>query len=300
MKTFLTGATGYVGGSIAVALLAAGHRVVGLARSADAGPALRELGVEPVFGTLDDADLLAEQARAADVVVNAASSDHAASVAVFLDALAGSGKAYVQTSGAGVVADKARGAAPVRPVLSDDDEFTPEPEKAARAALDRSILAAAGRGIRTVVVCPTLIYGHGLGLRRDSYQVPQLIGLARRDGVPGHVGEGLNVWSAVHVEDLADLYVLLVEKGEAGTFLYAENGEASFADVAAAIGRALGQEAPPRPLDFAAATELWGEGAATFTMSSNVRVRADRARSLGWAPSRPSVLDWIAAEVRQD
>jgi nucleoside-diphosphate-sugar epimerase len=298
MKTFLTGATGYVGGSIATALLTAGHQVVGLARSADAGPALRELGVEPVFGTLDDADLLAEQARAADVVVNAASADHAASVAVFLDALAGSGKVYVQTSGAGVVADKARGAASAASALSDDDEFTPEPEKAARVALDRSVLAAAERGVRAVVVCPTLIYGHGLGLRRDSYQVPQMVELARRDGVPGHVGEGLNVWSAVHIADLADLYALVVEKGEAGTFLYAENGEVSFADLAAAIGAALGQTGSPRSLDFAAATELWGEGAATFTMSSNVRVRADRARALGWTPSRPAVLDWIAAEVR--
>jgi nucleoside-diphosphate-sugar epimerase len=296
MDIFLTGATGYIGGSVAAGLLKAGHRVTGLARDERKAEVLRAAGIVAVLGSLDDADLLAEQARAADAVINAADANHRGSAEAFLDALAGTGKPYLHTSGAGVLADKAHGAVSSA-VFDEDTEFTPEPEKAARAELDRFVVDAAARGVRSVVVCPPLIYGHGLGASRDSYQVPRLVELARRDGVARHVGEGANTWSTVHVEDLVALYLLALDEAPAGTFLFAENGEASFLDIARTIGSALGLGEETRPLDFAEAVELWGEGAATFTMSSNARVRANRARALGWRPEHGSLLDWIRAEV---
>src|SRR5208283_2099242 len=54
MKMLVTGATGYIGGSVAERLIASGHQVVGLVRSAEKVPLLKERGIESVLGTLDD------------------------------------------------------------------------------------------------------------------------------------------------------------------------------------------------------------------------------------------------------
>ena len=54
MKVFITGATGYIGGSVATRLLERGDHVIGLARSAEAAAALKKRGIEPLMGDLDD------------------------------------------------------------------------------------------------------------------------------------------------------------------------------------------------------------------------------------------------------
>jgi nucleoside-diphosphate-sugar epimerase len=290
MRVFVTGATGYIGGTVAARLLAAGHAVVGLARSADKATALARRGIEPVVGTLDDCDVLTQAAAGADAVVNAASSDHAGAIRALLAALAGSDRPLLHTSGSSVVADDAEGG-PSEAVFDEATPFTPPPLRAARVALDREIIAAAARGVRSVVLCNSLIYGRGLGLHEDSVQVPSLIDLARRRGVASHVGPGLNRWSTVHVEDVADLYLLALERAPAGSFWFVESGEAEFRAMAAAIGRMLGLGARTEPWPIAEAIALWGESKARYTMASNSRVRADRVRqALGWRPTRPDVL----------
>ena len=72
MNIFLTGATGYIGGTVAAKLIAAGHQVIGLARDEDRAKLLRERDIEPVVGTLDDLDVLDGAARSADAVINTA------------------------------------------------------------------------------------------------------------------------------------------------------------------------------------------------------------------------------------
>jgi uncharacterized protein YbjT (DUF2867 family) len=56
MKVFVTGGTGYIGGSVADGLVASGHRVVGLVRSTESAKAslLNDRGIEPFLGNLDD------------------------------------------------------------------------------------------------------------------------------------------------------------------------------------------------------------------------------------------------------
>src|SRR5512144_2256744 len=98
MNVFVTGAGGYIGGSVAMALLAAGHRVRGLTRSAASAERLAANGIEPVIGTLDDAQVLTRAARAADGVINAASADHAAAVRALIAGLEGSSKPLLHTS----------------------------------------------------------------------------------------------------------------------------------------------------------------------------------------------------------
>ena len=215
MKIFCTGASGYIGGSVAAHLVAAGHQVTGLVRSPEKADAVRARGIEPLLGTLDDGEILAQAAQAADVVVNAASADHKGAVVALLDALAGSGKPFIHTSGSSIVGTRAKGERSDA-VFDEDTPITPSPARAARVALNEFILSYRDKGCRPVIICPSLIYGLGLGANPDSVQVPLLIKLARKRGNAAHAGPGENIWSNVHIDDLVTLYALAIEKAPAG------------------------------------------------------------------------------------
>lgn len=297
MKLFITGAAGYIGGSIAARLVAQGHTVRGLLRDEAKAPALLACGIEPVIGSLDDEDVLAREAREADGVVNTANADHLASLQVMIAALEGSGKPLVHTSGSSVIGDDARGNWLSQSIFDEDTPFVVEPAKQARHALNGTVLAAAARGVRSVVVCPTLIYGVGTGLNPHSIQIPFLVEQARTHGAVRVVGKGLNRWSTVHIDDLTDLYLLALEKAPAGSFYFAENGEASFAAIGEAIAARLGM-GPPESWPAESAAQQWGEARAYYTYGSNSRVRAKRARTeLGWSPRHTSATSWIATEM---
>ncbi|NWD52514.1 NAD-dependent epimerase/dehydratase family protein [Pseudomonas gingeri] len=296
MNVFVTGAAGFIGGSIATGLVAAGHQVTGLVRSAEQAEALRGLGIIPVIGTLDDSILLAEQARQADAVINAASSDHRGAVEALLGALRGSDKMFLHTSGSSIVGDASGGKASDI-VYYEDNLPEPTVDKAARVAIDNLILGAAKFGVRSAVICNTLIYGHSLGVHRDSVQLPRLLKQARKSGVVRHVGSGLNIWSNVHIEDVVALYLLALEKNPAGTFYFVESGEASFIDMTTAMAKAL-ELGEPQDWPLADAEAEWGYEMANYGLGSNSRVRGKNARALlGWAPKRTSVTEWILNEM---
>jgi len=293
MKIFCTGASGYIGGSVAAHLSAAGHQVTGLVRSAEKADAVRTFGIEPVVGTLDDAQVLSRAAQAADVVVNAASADHKGAVVALLNELAGTGKPFIHTSGSSIIGTRARGE-PTDAVFDEDTPFTPSPARAARVALNEFILSYRDKGCRSVIICPSLIYGIGHGAGRDSVQVPLLIRLAKKRGNAAHAGPGENIWSNVHIDDLVPLYALAIDKAPAGAFYFVENGENSMREVCAAINRMRGIAEPPTAMSMAEAASEWGEGTAEDTMASNSRVRANRARrELGWQPRARGLIEEI-------
>ncbi|HMM90292.1 NAD-dependent epimerase/dehydratase family protein [Bradyrhizobium sp.] len=292
MKIFCTGASGYIGGSVAARLASAGHQVTGLVRSAEKADAVRAFGIVPVLGTLEDGEILAQAARAADVVVNAASADHKGAVAALLDAVSGSGKAFIHTSGSSIVGERSRGERS-DDIFDEDTPVTPSPARAARVALNEFILSHRDKGCRPVIVCPSLIYGIGHGAGRDSVQVPLLIRLARKRGNAAHAGPGENIWSNVHIDDLVPLYVLAIDKAPAGSFYFAENGENSMRDACVAINRMLGFAGPPTAMSMQEAAAEWGEGTTEDTMASNSRVRAKRARQLGWEPNGRGLIEEI-------
>lgn len=298
MNIFITGATGFIGGSVAARMMAAGHAVRGLVRNEVQADSVAALGIDPVIGALEDVELLAREAKRADAVINAASSDNRVVVDALVGALEGSGKPFLHTSGSSVVGDDARGEWKSDTVFDETTSYIVAPEKAKRAALDKFILDAAQRGVRSVILCNTMIYGTGLGVNKDSVQIPPLAAQARKSGIARHVGKGLNVWSNVHIEDVADLYVLALEKAPAGSFYFVENGEASYAEIVAAIAKRLGLGAPQAwPVDDAIAE--WGFGHAVYSFGSNSRVNAAKARKeLGWQPKHASVTDWIANEMK--
>lgn len=293
MKVFVTGATGYVGGSVATRLLERGDQVIGLARSDDAAAALRKRGIEPLHGDLNAYTPFVETAKRVDAVINAANSDNPFVVHALLDGLKGSGKTLIQTSGSSVVGTYDNGEASER-VFDEDSSFTPEPEKAGRVAIDQSVLAA--KGVRSIVIRPTLIYGRGIGVAAASIQLPKLIDVARKAGVPRHVGRGLNIWSNVHIADVADLYLLALDRAPAGSLFYAENGEANFKSVAQSIGRMLGLGDKTQDWPIGEAVDGLGPGA-YLSFGSNSRVRGKRSRELGWQPKQGTLAEEIERGV---
>ncbi len=300
MNVFITGAAGFIGGSVAARLLKEGDKVRGLVRTAEQAERVRKLGIEPVIGTLEDTDILAREAKQADAVVNAASSDHRASVEAMLDALTGSGKPFIHTSGSSVIGDDARGEWKSDKIFAEDTPFDVVPEKAARASLDKLIIDAAQRGVRSVILCNTMIYGTGLGASPNSVQIPPLVAQAQKSGIARYVGKGINVWSNVHIEDVADLYLLALKNAPAGSFYFVENGEASYADIVTAIAKRLNL-GEPQSWPVEEAIKEWGFGHAVYSFGSNSRVTAARARKeLGWKPTHTSVFDWIEQDMNVD
>jgi nucleoside-diphosphate-sugar epimerase len=297
LNIFVTGASGFIGGSIAAGLARAGHHVRGLIRNPDQTAELQRLGIEPVIGTLDDRALLILEAQAADGVINAASSDDRAAVEALIEGLAGSGKPFLHTSGSSIVGDASGGEAGAAAIYHEDALPEPTADKAARVAIDRLVLDSAQRGIRSAVLCNTLIYGHGAVAGSASVQLPRLVRQAQKSGVVRHVGSGGNIWSNVHIDDVVDLYALALEKAPAGTFYFVESGEASFREMSTAIAEAMKLGAP-QDWPLKDAQQEWGYEMASYGLGSNSRVRGERARTLlGWQPKRNSVIEWIRQEM---
>ena len=292
MKILVTGATGYIGGSVAAKLMAAGHEIVGLTRSDDGAARLKALGIEPLVGSLISLDLLAEAARGVDAVINAVFVVVLFVVVVFLLVLEGTGKSFIHTSGSSIIAARAGGNGS-NLVFHEDTPYRTLPERQGRLAVEQLVLSYGQRGVRTCVIRPTLIYGTGLGLHKNSVQVPRMLDLAISKGKALHIGAGENIWSNVHIDDVADLYLALLEKAPAGSLFYAENGECSMRAVAQAIRRLLGYGGNTESWPMAEALKEWGISAhATF--ASNSRVSALKARRmLDWKPKGVALLDDI-------
>jgi nucleoside-diphosphate-sugar epimerase len=296
MKVFVTGATGYIGGSVAERLIASGYQVAGLVRSKEKVPLLKDRGIDPVVGTLDESEILTRAAQEADAVIHAASADHPGSVVTLVSALERSGKTLIYTTGSGIVADSADGDYASSVVFTDDTYFEPVPFRRPRVAMNRFVRAAAiDKGIRSIVICPSMIYGRGRGLQPDSDQLPKLIALSKQLGAGVYFGKGLNRYSNVHIDDLVDLYLLALEKAPGGSFYFAENGGASFKEIAEMISRSLGLGDKTVSLSVADVIRQFGD-AGRYGVASNSLVSAANARRLGWSPKAPSLSEYFASQ----
>lgn len=289
MKIFVTGASGFIGGAIATRLVKEGHSVRGLIRDAKRIDELKSFGITSVLGTLDDSEIITQEAKNADAVVNAASSDHLGAVKAILEGIKNTSKIFLHTSGSSIVGDEAMGEASDR-INIESDKFNPGPDKVARVELDNLILRNGG-----VVLCNTMIYGNAPGPKAESVQIPRLAKVARETGVAKYIGKGLNRWSNVHIEDVAALYSLALAKAKPGTFMYVESGEEALGEIARAIGEryniGLGS------LSAEDANKLWGREIGVFALGSNSRVRGRIAKDLGWKPKHTSVTEWIKQEL---
>jgi nucleoside-diphosphate-sugar epimerase len=266
-------------------------------RSENKIPQLKDRGIEPVLGTLDDSEILANAADAADAVIHAASADHPGSVVTLVSALERSGKALICTTGSGIVADSADGEYAGSVVFTEDTYFEPVAFRRPRVAMNHFVRQAAiDKGIRSIVICPSMIYGVGRGLQPASDQLPKLMALSKHLGAGAYFGKGLNRYSNVHIDDLVDLYLLALEKAPGGSFFYAENGDASFKEIAGMISRSLGLGGMTVSLNVEDLVRQYGD-AGRYGITSNSLVSGVSARRLGWSPKAPSLAEYF--ESRQ-
>ena len=221
MRLFVTGASGHIGSAVVPDLLAAGHTVVGLARSDASAAALTAAGVEVRRGSLDDLDGLRAAAAEAEGVIHlafkheltyagefvrAAASDLLAIEAIG-GALEGTDKRFVITSGTALLAMAVPGQLGVETAVL---------ERGPRVDSENTVVAMAARGVRSSVVrLPPTVHS---SLDHHGF-VPTLISMARKNGVSVYVGDGANRWPAVHTLDAARLYRLAVESAPAGARL---------------------------------------------------------------------------------
>ncbi len=293
MRVFVTGANGYIGGAVAAALAGDGWSVRGLVRDRAKADAVAPFGIEPVIGTLDDGALLRNEARAADAVVNAASSDHRGAVEALLAGLANSGKVFIHSSGSSIIADRAMGE-PSDLIYEEGTPIAPLADKAARVAIDRLVRDASG--VRAAVLCNSMIYGAALGPPAQSVQIPALVRQARSSRVVRYIGRGLNRWSNVHIADVVTLYRRVIANPPAGAFMYVESGEEALGAIAGAIAARLKLDAA-QSWSAEAAIAAWGQNMATYSLGSNSRVRGKAAAALGWKPKHGSIVEWIATAL---
>jgi nucleoside-diphosphate-sugar epimerase len=241
MRVFITGASGHLGSAIVPELIAAGHDVVGLARSDAAAATVTGLGATALRGDLDDLDGLAKAAAASDGVIHLAfnheqmrSGNFAAAIAADLaavhvlgDALAGTGKPFVGTSGTLALAHLGRPG-------TEEDAGVP----GGRSDAENAVVGFADQGVRSSVVrVPPITHST---LDRHGF-ARTLIAIAKQTGVAGYPGDGANRWPAGHTLDVGHLYRLALEDAPAGTRWHAVGDEGiPLREIAQSIGDHLG------------------------------------------------------------
>jgi nucleoside-diphosphate-sugar epimerase len=293
MRVFVTGATGYIGSAIVRELLAAGHQVLGLARSEAGAASLASAGAEVHHGALDDLDSLRSGAAASDGVIHTAFMNEAVrsgptafaeaaeaerrAIEALGAALAGSGRPLVVTSGVA-------GRKPGR-LVTEEDALDPNSAAAARNPRNpEEALSLASRRVRVSVVrLPPSVHGEG-----DHGFVPALIAIARARGVSAYPGDGSNRWPSVHRLDAAHLFRLALESAPAGSRLHAVADEGvPVREIASVIGRHLGVPVVALPVEEAG--EHFGFLGQIFSLDSPASSTLTQ-QWLGWHPVQPGLL----------
>jgi nucleoside-diphosphate-sugar epimerase len=284
MRVFVTGATGFIGSTIVRELIGAGHQVLGMARSDAGAQSLLAAGAEVHRGDLEDLESLRSGAAQAEAVIHTAFNhdfskfaanceDDRRAIEALGDALAGSNRTLIVTSGIG----------PLAPghLATEDMEVSFHP--AMPRVSEQTALAQVARGVNVSVVRLPQVH--------DTVKqgfVSYTVRLAREKGVSAYIGEGLNRWAAAHVADVAHLYRLALEKREAGAKYHAVGEEGvSMREIAEAIGRGLKVPVVSLSREEAAAHFGWLAMFAGLDMpASSVQTR----QKLGWNPAGPGLI----------
>ena len=298
MRVFVTGASGHIGSAVVAELRSAGHHVVGLARSAASASKLEAAGAEVVRGDLDDLAGLVAAAKGADGVIHLGykhelafggtpdgfvqAAEHDTRVVQAIgEALVGTNKPFVNTSGTAQLALFGG----ITRTGTEADALPGGP----RVDGENAVIALGERGVRSSVIrLPPTVHS---SLDHHGF-VPMFVTAARKNGFSAYIGEGANVWPAVHTLDAARLYRLALESAPAGTRLHAVADEGvAFRAIAEAIGKGLG--VPAKSVGAAEAPQYLG-AMAHFAQISNPTSSARTRALLRWEPAHAGLLADLA------
>jgi len=282
MRVVVFGANGYIGNRTVLNLAAHAHEVTGFVRSESAATAVRAAGATAVVGSLTDAKVLESVLATHEAIVwlvQLALEDEQRVVDGLLRAIRKRGKTFVFTGGASVLSESTAGEWSEN-VYSEGDSFVPRRQLRVRAETENIVRVASQYGVRSIVVRPPLVYGHG-----GCKVISDLYHSARQTGAVCYIGRGLNVYSHCHVDDVAELIRLAIERGSSGALYHCVAGESTYRSMAEAIARSL--EVATRSVSMEEAEKIWDKFTATTVFSSCSRTRSPGARrELGWAPQR--------------
>ncbi|GAB7354743.1 hypothetical protein MBLNU459_g5154t1 [Dothideomycetes sp. NU459] len=324
-------ATGYIGGDTLYALYKAHpeYSYTTVVRTPEKGKLVKDAfpGVRIVQGDNDSSDLLKEEAAQADIVIPDASDHENAAKSIAAGLKAGHTKAnpgfWLHTGGTGILTYFDSSASKFGEEsdkqfndFSGVDELVNLPHEAFHRNVDEIVLEAGkGDGVHTAIVCPPTIYGEGRGPSltrgRQVYELAKTTLSIKKGPI---IGGGRARWNNIHVHDLADAYVLLVEAAAAKNtspelwgdkgYYFTENGEHYWGELAERISKCAAE------LGFIdkAETEQMGEekaketaGFEAISWGWNSRGKAERlGRVLGWTPKQGSLEDEVPTIVKSE
>jgi nucleoside-diphosphate-sugar epimerase len=286
MRIFLTGATGYIGSAVLDALLRAGHDVTSLVRTAEKGRPVAARGGRPVLGDLADPASYRDTAEAHDVYIHAAYDRKGQGPRIdqlAIETLAelakkprtgGAERVLVYTSGAWVLGrtpDPADETAPVNPT----------PMVAWRPAIEAFVLAQGRPTLRPIVIRPGIVYGGTAGIVTDMLK-------DAGNGLIRVIGNGQNHWPLVYDRDLAELYVRLIARPDAGGLFHAnDEQDERVNDIIEGMASHMAVRPDVRHMPLEEARSKLGPYADALALDQIVR--SVRARAMGWNPTLHSV-----------
>jgi nucleoside-diphosphate-sugar epimerase len=287
MRVFVTGATGFIGTAVVADLLAAGHQVLGLTRSAEGATALEAAGATAHHGSLEDVESICAGAREADGVIHLAfnhdfsrfaqncADDHRV-VEALGATLAGLNRPLIVTSGTAMVnPPPGQMATEDGPVITSADM--------PRAASEEAALAAATKGVNTAIMRLPQVHDP----RRQGL-ITYAIAVAKDKGVSAYIGDGGNRWPAAHLGDVARIYRLALERATPGAIYHAVDEEGvSMRAIAQVLGERLGLPVASVTPEEAEAHFGW---LAHFAMRDLPASSVWTRQTLGWHPTGPGMI----------
>ena len=280
MDVLILGATGYAGSAIERAFSRRGHWTVGTTRSDHARVILASRGIAPAFGDAARPETIVEPVKRADAVVYCIQATDADQWDVDLGAirtiartLAGTERTFIYMSSTWVYGNTAG-------IVDETTVPNPPPHLEKRAKLEAMVLNMVKIGIRGHVVRSGIIYGDGGG-------IPAMFVQSARQRLSTMVlGSGENHWATVGRDDLAALTVLVAERGKPGAAYNAVNDDAfTMLEIAQAASRGAGAGGAVTTVN----PGILGPFGESLVLDQ--RVGNARAKSLGWKPEAPTIIE---------